>query len=527
MQTVLYQPMPAATRAPRRRARRNGPTAARNLSQRPMQSVGNALSSTVRQSYSGLDHYRVKHTEYIEDIFGSVNFDIRGLRINPAEPSTFPWLSRIAPNFEQYRFRSLKFHLKPQCGTTTPGSLIMAIDYDPSDDPPLDKAEILQYEGATRSAAWNQCSVNVPQKEMHREDEFYTAPSTSSIAAQKRQQDLGNLFVAVQGQLDDNVISELWVEYDLDLITPQQSGSTTLVASYLDNQTDLTSYTQDGLTNGEGLPLIELAPDGTEFVVLASQPVINVYTQTLYNIADYRSLASETYFAHPDVLHNDAVVPAASSAPLVDQDGTPVVQQIGTLKVSPIYDAQAGDVIRFEQGTGPDQPYEAFVAVFTGSPIVPPFVPLASTKKRVFGPKRSLRAGEPSQPPLEPRKCASGNATSLRPIRESTEPWHAMQEIGRPEPTFVRHPEEVTHPAGEDEDTGFTYPSTEQMQDLASSAPAPPTRADMDMVALRGAIMRSAARYDGELRQSQPATELTPSESSFVELGVPRPTRRI
>jgi hypothetical protein len=165
--------------------------------------------------------YKVTHREYIRDINGSVGFGLLRLPINVGKSATFPWLARIALNFEQYKFTRLKFSLKTQAPTTVPGSVILAIDYDPTDPDPVSKADMLQYEGATRAAPWNDCTVIAAPKNMSRLSKYYVSPSRPDNSADLRLQDVGNLFIATQGQTDASVVSELWVEYDVDLITPQ------------------------------------------------------------------------------------------------------------------------------------------------------------------------------------------------------------------------------------------------------------------------------------------------------------------
>jgi hypothetical protein len=219
-------------RVRRRRARRrrrnafaparNGSNMNRSISSAPTMMAATAMTTTMRQSYSRmLRAYKVTHREYIRDINGSVGFGLLRLPINVGKTSTFPWLARIALNFEQYKFTRLRFSLKTQAPTTVPGSVILAIDYDPTDPDPLSKADMLQYEGATRAAPWNDCTVIATPKNMARLPKYYVSPSEPQNTADLRLQDVGNLFIATQGQSDASVVSELWVEYEVDLITPQ------------------------------------------------------------------------------------------------------------------------------------------------------------------------------------------------------------------------------------------------------------------------------------------------------------------
>jgi hypothetical protein len=64
--------------------------------------------------------------------------------INPRKLNPFQWLSGIARNFDLYHIDSLTIHYEPSCPTTTPGQLVMMLDYDPTDDNSLLTFEQLQ-----------------------------------------------------------------------------------------------------------------------------------------------------------------------------------------------------------------------------------------------------------------------------------------------------------------------------------------------------------------------------------------------
>lgn len=100
----------------------------------------------------------VSHTEYICDVFGpgvaggsAVSFENQSFPLNPGMEQTFPWLSQIAQNFEEYEFKQLIFSYTStitdignstngQCGTLT-----MATDYNAAHQPFSDKQEMLSY----------------------------------------------------------------------------------------------------------------------------------------------------------------------------------------------------------------------------------------------------------------------------------------------------------------------------------------------------------------------------------------------
>lgn len=94
----------------------------------------------------------IRHTEFVADIFGPADsFFNLSYPLNPGMEKTFPWLSQVAQNFEEYEFKQLIFTYTStitdigassngQCGTIT-----MATDYNANHKPFADKAEMLAY----------------------------------------------------------------------------------------------------------------------------------------------------------------------------------------------------------------------------------------------------------------------------------------------------------------------------------------------------------------------------------------------
>jgi hypothetical protein len=180
-----------------------------------------AIGNTMVQSYGrGLHSQVISHSEFVGDVKGSVGFNINTFRINGADAITFPWLSRLATNFEFYRFLSLRAYYKTQTATTTTGSLMLAYEYDVADAPPQDKSALLVFEGAVRSPPWQNTVCELSKRDV-RGNKWYIAPSAALSDTEKRQQDVALLHVATEGQSSGNVIGELWVEYQCELITPQ------------------------------------------------------------------------------------------------------------------------------------------------------------------------------------------------------------------------------------------------------------------------------------------------------------------
>ena len=65
----------------------------------------------------------VRHREFLAEIKGTTTFTVAGsYPINPGMAQTFPWLSDIAKNFQQYRIRGMVFHYVPTSGMVTGSS---------------------------------------------------------------------------------------------------------------------------------------------------------------------------------------------------------------------------------------------------------------------------------------------------------------------------------------------------------------------------------------------------------------------
>ena len=95
------------------------------------------MSPTIPQFSNGLNgSIEICHREYLTDILSTTDFKNLSFSINPALPSTFPWLSKIAANFEQYQIDGLIFEFKSGSSdalnstNTALGYVVMATEYN-------------------------------------------------------------------------------------------------------------------------------------------------------------------------------------------------------------------------------------------------------------------------------------------------------------------------------------------------------------------------------------------------------------
>lgn len=197
----------------------------------------NTLLNQQAPKFGSSTSIRVKHSEFVTDVTTSKTageFDLRQYQLCPSNLSTFPWLQRIAKNYEEYKFHGLIFFYKPTSGTavgstnTALGTVIMATQYDVTADPFTDKKQMEAYEF---SCSCVPCDDMLHPVECDPRDNPLDVMYTRSGALQtdsqdRRFHDLGNFNIAtVGGQAADVTLGELWVSYDVEFLKPRLPSS--------------------------------------------------------------------------------------------------------------------------------------------------------------------------------------------------------------------------------------------------------------------------------------------------------------
>jgi len=178
----------------------------------------------------------VRHREYITDITASIGFISSQYAINPGVSATFPWLSQLAVNFEEYSIRGMIFEFKTMSSdvvlssnaTTALGSVVMATQYDALDAPFSSKRVMENYEFACSAKP----SVTFDHPiECKRSLDFATHlyVRSGTFPGDRRLYDLGIFQIATTGmQANAGVIGELWASYEVELYKPKIGYSTSL-----------------------------------------------------------------------------------------------------------------------------------------------------------------------------------------------------------------------------------------------------------------------------------------------------------
>jgi len=205
---------------------------------------------------------RVKHCEYVGEIFGSVNFSLSPYTIQPASSILFPWLANMANLYETYTFLKLNFKYVPSKSTATNGAVFLAVDFDSTDAAPPSKTQLMAYNRYVRSPVWEDVLYQSDSKDLKVLQKRFIRNATVANTDAKLY-DTGTFFIGTQGCADTTVIGELHVEYEVMFHTPQL---------------DLGAYASGGSNRSTGNTGI------TNVLILGTNPSLNT-TGSGINIA--------------------------------------------------------------------------------------------------------------------------------------------------------------------------------------------------------------------------------------------------
>jgi hypothetical protein len=171
----------------------------------------------------------VRHKEYIMEVRSATSFTVlNSLPINPGMSQTFPWLSRLANNYQQYRIRGMVYHYVPTSGSAISGtnnalgSVMLQTSYRSTDTLPGSKVELLNEYWATECVP-SETQAH-PIECNPAENPFnvqYIRGTEVPTTENQLMYDLGVTHVAVSGQQAAGVVlGDLWVTYEIELKKP-------------------------------------------------------------------------------------------------------------------------------------------------------------------------------------------------------------------------------------------------------------------------------------------------------------------
>lgn len=208
--------------------------------------------------------------EEIATVFGSTAYAATRYRVNPGLP-IFTRLSEIAKTFEKWRARKLQFVYVPvESVTTTPGAVYLCADYDPVDPAPASLAALSTYETQDSSRVYDALKLSVSPGRMF-DGVQHKKVRCGPVGGDLQLYDGASVSIATLGCTNADPIGQLWIYYEIELISPQTGPSTPLPQA-------LTVYnlgSDQSLTSGspEAVAWDEAIVDGLELT-----PVAGVFT---------------------------------------------------------------------------------------------------------------------------------------------------------------------------------------------------------------------------------------------------------
>jgi len=202
---------------------------------------------------------RIRHKEYIGDIVSSSSantFNIDTFALNPGVYNTFPWLSAIALNYEEYKFNGLIFEFVSTSANalnstnTALGKTIMATDYNAANSSftSIEEMMVTEFSNFAKPA---ESIIHAIECSAEQRPTFLsyirsgTLPSNLDI----KTYDLGNFQIATSGLQGTNVnIGSLWVTYDVTLCKPYLNTATFNFADHYVGPSPTTSSLYFGAT---------------------------------------------------------------------------------------------------------------------------------------------------------------------------------------------------------------------------------------------------------------------------------------
>jgi len=165
----------------------------------------------------------IAQEEFLVNVVGTTAFGVQqSFALNPGLAASFPWLSIEAQGWERYRFKKLNYRFTTSTGSTTPGTVIMAPDYDAADAAPASEQVALTYKDRQYCPPWELDKLTQLSPSMMNAAFKEHFIRTGALAANQdvKTYDVGNLHLCTSGGTAVQW-GKVFVEYEVELYNPQ------------------------------------------------------------------------------------------------------------------------------------------------------------------------------------------------------------------------------------------------------------------------------------------------------------------
>jgi len=181
----------------------------------------------------------VSHMEYLDSVVGIGSWDITDpttqiYTLQPGLSTEFPWLSTVAGNFEQYRWKKLRFHYRASAPTSTSGKMYMATQLNVNDAQFTAKAAMYNYTGTTSNSVWSNFTHDCLLKRGDYLKKYFIRVGAldTSMGNDYQMYDQGK-FTFVPEATVNLTIGDLLVEYEIELFNPKTNPDLAVSANLI------------------------------------------------------------------------------------------------------------------------------------------------------------------------------------------------------------------------------------------------------------------------------------------------------
>lgn len=176
----------------------------------------------------------VRHRSYLGNVTTHPSvvgaFNMKSFTLNPGNVLTFPWLSPIALQFDQYRPRGIIFEFVSTASDTAltqVGSVMFSTNYDVLEPAPTSKTDMMQraYSSEGKMSDNQVHGIECDPSELT-QSLFYTRSYNSNAGGDAREYDQGTLYYATQGGsvAPGTIVGSLYVHFEYEFFKKQPYG---------------------------------------------------------------------------------------------------------------------------------------------------------------------------------------------------------------------------------------------------------------------------------------------------------------
>lgn len=167
------------------------------------------------------------HKECLGTVTGSVNFENTVFDLNPGLKATFPFLSQIAANYQEYAYIQLQFTYVSLLSETTNsgqvGNVIITTDYNAGNPPFTSSIDMLNNVGSVSARPIDGPIIHGVECDPAKNvlGSMYVRTGSVPVGQDPKTYDLGTTQLATEGMpANDTIIGQWWVSYQVLLRKP-------------------------------------------------------------------------------------------------------------------------------------------------------------------------------------------------------------------------------------------------------------------------------------------------------------------